>query len=138
MTTQTELPNPLPLEERVTAIEHKQLRFMRMWIATHLTSSTSTPTGQTGPTSTATTANSPTTARASRRLSPASIWRHARQHMPKLLGWLLEKAAQYLLPVLVSGAMAGWAFMRRYGEALWDWCAGWWHFVLQLLHVGAS
>ncbi len=117
----------IAFEQRV---EQRQLRFMRVWIATHLTSATSTPTAPTPPSSTATSAASPTTALASTRFSLASLWRHAREHMPKLLGWVLEKALQYLLPLLVSLCLAGWALLRRSGIAVADWFAGWWHWLL--------
>ena len=118
----------LDLDARLRASEQRQVRFMRYWIASHLNSPTSTPT--TAPsTSMVPTAASPTTDPASTRLSRGSLLRHAGQHLPRLAGWLAEKAIQYLWPVLASAAMASWAIVRRYGEAIAEWLSGWWHWL---------
>lgn len=116
-------------KRRIAAVEGRQVRFMRMWIATSMTSPTSTPTGPIGPTSTAATAASPTTATASTPASKASWLGHAKEYLPKLVGYVAER---YLLPMLFSAALTGWALVKRYGEAIWGWQAGWWVWLASL------
>lgn len=118
----------LTLERRVSAIEQRQMRFMRQWIASHLTSSISGPTGRTSRISMDTTANGPMTGSVSIR-SPklrASIWRRVGRRIPKVLGWLAEKLLSYLLPSLIA---AGWS-LWKWGMDLWHLLAGWWHLVV--------
>lgn len=113
--------------QRLAAIEERQIRFMRMWIATHLTSSTSTPTGKTAPTSTVTTS---LLERILALLLRVPVLKHIVKLLPRLSGFIAERLAGYLWPLLVSGAMAGWAIALRYSEQLGAWIGNWWHPLL--------
>jgi hypothetical protein len=59
-----------------------------------------------------------------------SLWQRTAKFLPKVLAWLAEKALQYLAPTLLSFGLAAWALVRRSGEAVWDWVAAYWHWLL--------
>lgn len=120
----------LQRQQRETRVEiailHERQRRLRGWIARNVISPTSGPTAQMSHTSTATTAASPTTADALIPSSRASWLQLAKEHLPKIVGWVLER---YLLPMLVSFALTGWAIVRRHGEEILAWIAGWWQWL---------
>lgn len=137
------MPTPPTLHPAVLALQQQQLetqshiailyarqRHLRDWIARNATLSTYGPIAPTRPTSTAATASSPTTASASTPPSRASWLKLAKEYLPRIVAWLAEK---YLLPILISVAMTSWAVMRRYGEAILAWAAGWWHWLAALV-----
>jgi len=116
------------LTERVRAIEARQNRFMRQWIATHLTSATYTQIGQTPPISTVTSVASPTTANASTRPSRGSLF-HAKEHIPRVLGWLAEKILPYVWAYLLPLLVAAWGLVYGYGAKLWQYLLGLSHWL---------
>lgn len=118
-TLQTIHAELLALTARVLAIEQRQTRFMRAWIASHLTSSTSGKTAPTSNTSTAPTA----------RPEPVII-QHGRRYFPRVMGWLAEKLLIYLAPTIVSLGLAAWALLRQYGQSVWNWITGLWTSVV--------
>lgn len=112
-------PKPRPVSgsvrEQLNRIEYKLDR--QGWHLTRLalTSSTSGPIAQTSATSTVPT--DPPESSASR--SPAII-KHGRRYLPKIAGWLGEKALTYLWPLLSGVFLSAWAVMRKYWEAIWS------------------
>lgn len=125
---------PSSARAQLHRIEHKIDRLGWHMTRSLLMSPTSTPT-MAPSISTATTAASPTTAPAATRApststSPPPIIKHGRRLLPKLLGWAAERLIGYLLPSLISLGLAAWALVRRYGEEMWVYVSGWWHWVL--------
>lgn len=104
------------LTERVSAVEHRQLRFMRQWIASHLTSPISTPT----------TAPSISTGATAPASAEPPLVRHTRAYLPRMMGWLAEKLLSWLLPSLIGLGLWAWALLSKYGLALYEWGLGWW------------
>jgi hypothetical protein len=110
------------VEERQEIIEHRQMRFMKQWIASHLTSPTYGKIDKTSPTSTATSTTRPPT---------ASRYHRILKFFPQVLGWIAEKVLTWLLPYIVPALMAGWVLLKQYGETL----SQWWIAALQWLGI---
>ena len=107
------------LAERVSVIERRQDKLLRAWTSFCLSSPTCGPTTPTSPISTGTSTPSPT---------PPLI-RHGRRYIPKLLGWLAEKAIQYMGPTLFGFALSGWALVKHYGVEMYQWLLAFAHWL---------
>lgn len=79
-----------------------------------------------------------TTLKASTKTTePTSLWsrksapdkpliRHTQRFLPRILGWIAEKAFATLLPYLLPLALSAWAIIHRYGELLASWLTRGW------------
>lgn len=109
------------VEKRQDLVEYRQVRFMRMWIASHLISRTSTPTAPTSPISTGiSTPQQPA----------ASRYRRMAQFFKPLLHWAAETFLKWLLPYIVPILMGGWVLLKQYGESLSQFFLGMWHWLV--------
>lgn len=122
----------LSAREQLHRIEWKIDRLGWHWTQHVLNSSTSGPTMAPN-ISTGTSANSPTTATAATppsSPSTAPLIKHGRKYFPRILGWAGEKligaALPYITPILISL----WALVWRYGEAMWLYLSGAWHWLV--------
>ncbi len=109
------------VEQRQDLVEHRQQRFMKLWIASNLTSSTSGPIAPTSPTSTDTTTKEPTA-------SPPII-RHGLRYLPKIAGWLAERFLAVILPWLLPFLGGLWALGWERLQALWAYVVHSWRWL---------
>ncbi len=90
---------------------------------------TSTKTEPISPTPTGTGASMPITDTARTRWSWQAA-KHASEWVPRLLGWLVEKAISWLAPWVLPALAGAWAMGRDRLEATWAWVASCWHWFL--------
>ena len=107
------------MRAHLSRIEWKIDKLAWHWTRHALSLPTSSPTAPIYPTATVTPTRSHT----------PPILKHGRRYIPKLLGWLAEKAIQYMGPTLFGFALSGWALVKHYGVEMWQWLLAFAHWL---------
>lgn len=117
-------------EERQAIVEHRQVRFMKMWIATHLISRTSTPTAPTSPTSTGTSTATLLTAESATPPPKKGRLRAIAQYSKPVISYLIEKGIPILWGIVGPILLGLYASGREGLQLAWGWLLGTWTWLI--------